>query len=128
MRRALAGLLAVGALTITSGSVIAHHSFAMFDSDNQIELAGVVQEFKFTNPHTFILLMVKEEDGATQTWNLEGMSPSALVREGWSSKTIKAGDELKMKIAPLRSGAPGGAWYTNQINFRDGTPILTVSH
>jgi len=128
MRRLLAGLLAIGALTITGGSAIAHHSFAMFDSDNQIELAGVVQEFKFTNPHTFILLTVKEEDGTAQTWNLEGQSPSALVREGWSSKTLKPGDELKLKIAPLRSGAPGGAWYINQINFRDGTPVITVSH
>jgi len=128
MRKSLAGLLVIGALGITGGSAIAHHSFAMFDSDNQIELNGVVQEFKFTNPHTFILLIVKEQDGGTQTWNLEGMSPSALVREGWSSRTIKAGDELKMRIAPLRSGAPGGAWYTNQIYFRDGTPIVTVSH
>jgi hypothetical protein len=80
----------------------------------------VVQEFRFVNPHVFIYLVVKQEDGTTVTWSLEGQSPSFLVRDGWSSKTLKAGDELKMRIAPLRSGAPGGAWAPDQINFRDG--------
>jgi hypothetical protein len=91
------------------GAAIAHHSFAMFDQENPIELAGAVQEFKFTSPHTFILLKVNK-DGKDTVWNLEGASPSALGRDGWSSKTIKPGDELTMKIDPLRSGAPGGAW------------------
>jgi Family of unknown function (DUF6152) len=52
------------------------------------------------------------------------VSPSSLVREGWSSKTLKPGDEVTLKVAPLRSGAPGGAWYANQISFRDGRPIV----
>jgi len=51
-----------------------------------------VQEFKFTSPHTFILVKVTGSSEAT-TWNLEGASPSALVRDGWSSKTLKSGDE-----------------------------------
>ena len=123
----LTGLL-VGAMTIAaSGGVAAHHSFAMFDQDNPVELEGIVQDFKFTNPHTFIFLAVKQEDGSVQTWNLEGQSPSGLVREGWSSKSLKSGDAIKLKVAPLRSGAPGGAWNVNQINFRDGKPIV-VDH
>ncbi|MEA2946739.1 MAG: hypothetical protein QOI40_2069, partial [Alphaproteobacteria bacterium] len=56
-------------------------------------------------------------------WNLEGLSPSGLVRDGWTGKTLKPGDEIKVKIAPLRSGAPGGAWSASQISFRDGRPI-----
>src|SRR5215475_11245441 len=109
MRRQSTALLSV-AFIVTSGAVLAHHSFAMFDQENPIELEGTVQEFKFTSPHTFIILQVKGQDGATTTWSLEGGAPSALVRDGWSSKTLKAGDELKMTIDPLRSGAPGGAW------------------
>ena len=80
----------------------------MFDRDNQIDLEGVVQEFKFANPHTFIYLVVKQDDGSTVTWSLEGQSPGLLVREGWTSRTLKPGDELRMRIAPLRSGALGG--------------------
>jgi hypothetical protein len=123
MQRRLAGLLVAVALVVTGGHASAHHSYAMFDKDNQIELEGVVQEFKFTNPHTFIFLAVKQADGSTLTWSLEGLSPSGLVRDGWTGKTLKPGDEIKVKIAPLRSGAPGGAWSASQISFRDGRPI-----
>jgi hypothetical protein len=119
-------LLAGVALVLTGGAVLAHHSFAMFDQDHPMDLSGTVTEFKFTSPHTFVLLDVKGADGSDTVWNLEGASPSALVREGWSSKTLKAGDELKMTIDPLRSGAPGGAWSEKKTQFLSGQPI--VSH
>jgi hypothetical protein len=70
-------------------------------------------------------LEVKGSDGSSTVWNLEGASPSALVREGWSSKTLKAGDELKMTIDPLRSGAPGGSWSEKKTSFSSGQPIVT---
>jgi len=123
VRRRLAMLLATGALALTAAPTIAHHSFAMFDREHQIDLEGTVQEFRFVNPHTFINLVVKQDDASTVTWSLEGQSPAALVRGGWTSKTLKAGDELQMRIAPLRSGAPGGAWAPNQIAFRDGREL-----
>ena len=53
-----------------------------------MELKGTVTEFKFTSPHTFVLLEVKGTDGSSTVWNLEGASPSALVREGWSTKKL----------------------------------------
>ena len=123
VRRRLAMLLATGALALTAAPILAHHSFAMFDREHQIDLEGTVQEFRFVNPHTFINLVVKQDDASTVTWSLEGQSPAALVRGGWTSKTLKTGDELKMRIAPLRSGAPGGAWAPNQIAFRDGREL-----
>ena len=126
LRRQLLALVAGVTAAAAGGTAYAHHSFAMFDQDHPMELAGTVQEFKFTSPHTFILLEVKGADGASTVWNLEGASPSALVREGWSSKTVKSGDELKMTIDPLRSGAPGGAWSEKKTNFSSGQPI--VSH
>jgi hypothetical protein len=125
MGRFSTALLAGVALIVTSGAVFAHHSFAMFDQEHPMELAGTVQEFKFTSPHTFVLLEVKGSDGSSTVWNLEGASPSALVREGWSSKTLKAGDELKMTIDPLRSGAPGGSWSEKKTSFSSGQPVVT---
>ena len=121
MGRLLTALVVGGALVGVGGSVLAHHSFAMFDNENPIELVGAVKEFKFTSPHTFILLEVKGT-----VWNLEGASPSALVRDGWSSKTLKPGDELTIKVDPLRSGAPGGAWNPKNTKMKDGKAI--VSH
>ena len=107
MRLKLTAALAAGALIGLAAPVLAHHSFAMFDQEHPIELSGTVKEFKFTSPHTFVLLEVKGSDGSPTVWNLEGASPSALVREGWSSKTLRPGDELKMDH---RSASLGRAW------------------
>ena len=90
MKRQLLGIVAAAALVAASGAALAHHSFAMFDQDHPMELQGTVTEFKFTSPHTFILLEVKGSDGASTTWNLEGASPSALVREGWASNSFSS--------------------------------------
>ncbi len=125
MKRQSVRIVAAAAFVAASGAALAHHSFAMFDQDHPMELQGTVTEFKFTSPHTFILLEVKGIGRRSTTWNLEGASPSALVREGWASKTLKAGDQLKMTIDPLRSGAPGGSWSEKKTNFSSGQPIVT---
>jgi hypothetical protein len=125
MRRHLVAVTTGVMLAAASGAALAHHSFAMFDQDHPMQLTGSVQEFKFTSPHTFVLLEVKGDDGSTVVWNLEGASPSALVREGWSSKTLKPGDQLKLTIDPLRSGAPGGAWSEKKTSFANGDAIVT---
>ena len=128
MGRKLTALLVGGAFAAAmSGSVLAHHSFAMFDTENPVDLVGTVQEFKFTSPHTFILLKVKGTDGTEVIWNLEGGAPSGLVRDGWNSKTLKPGDELAIKVDPLRSGAPGGAWNASRVKFKDGKPIVVTN-
>jgi Family of unknown function (DUF6152) len=124
MKSLYAALLVSGSVLGTSGVVLAHHSFAMFDQEHPIQLVGTVKEYRYTSPHTFIILDVKQQDGSSQLWSLEGAAPSALVRDGWSSKTIKAGDELKMTIMPLRSGAPGGSWSVEKTKLRSGQPIM----
>ena len=126
MGRQASALLLSGALLAIGGAAFAHHSFAMFDQEHPVTLTGTVTDFRFTSPHTFIVLKVSK-DGSDTLWNLEGASPSALVRDSWSSKTLKAGDELEMKIDPLRSGAPGGAWTVKNTKRKDGSPIV-VSH
>jgi len=127
MRLEMTALLAAATLVGFGGTVSAHHSFAMFDQEHPIELVGTVKEFKFTSPHTFILLQVKGADGADVVWNLEGGAPSGLVRDGWTGKTLKPGDEVQLKVDPLRSGAPGGSWNPSKAKFKDGNPIL-VTH
>ena len=119
----LLGVMLV-ALVAAGGTAFAHHSFAMFDQANEINLEGVVQEFRYVAPHTFIILEIKQQDGTAESWILEGVSPSALAREGWTRASLKPGDEIKLRVAPLRSGAPGGAWVTQKIQFRDGKPIV----
>jgi hypothetical protein len=127
MRRrfvALFASLATAALTVGAG---AHHSIAVFDQIHPIELVGTVREFRFTSPHAFIILEVVDKDSRRVVWNLEGNSPNSLTWDGWSHTTLKPGDELRLTIFPLRSGAPGGAWHPSRSKYKDGSPIV-VSH
>src|SRR5215472_7779988 len=124
MRARLAGLMAAGALIGAIGSAAAHHSFTVFDTQHPLELTGTVQEFRFASPHSLILLEVRGQDGKHTIWTLEGASPSVLVRDGWTNRSLKAGDEVQVTIDPLRSGAPGGAWIGQRINFLCGRPVV----
>jgi hypothetical protein len=93
----------------------AHHSTAIYDSDNPIELTGKVAAWKFTNPHCLIELEVVAENGETQMWTLEGSNTSLMFRRGWTPETLKPGQEIMVTVRPLRSGAFGG----NYSNVRD---------
>jgi hypothetical protein len=117
-------VVVLGMLFAGLSGALAHHSMAMFDQQNPIDLDGVVQDFRFVSPHTFILLEVKGNGDSITTWSLEGDSPSHLARDGWTSKSLKIGDHLKLKVAPLRSGAPGGFWSSERTFFQDGKPIV----
>jgi hypothetical protein len=107
-----------------AGGAQAHHSFAMFDQEHPIEIAGTVVEFRYTNPHSYILLDVKAEDGDDTVWTLEGPSPSLLSLQGITSSAIKPGDELVLTIDPLRTGAPRGAWSPIRTWFKDWRPLI----
>jgi hypothetical protein len=120
----LAAVLVGGAVLAAGNGALAHHSFAVFDIEHPLELRGTVQQFKFSSPHTFIVLEVRGDDGSTTIWNLEGASPSLLVRDGWSSQSLKSGDQIKVSVDPLRSGAPGGAWTDQKITFSSGRPVV----
>jgi hypothetical protein len=110
-------------LAAMSDVAVGHHSVVMFDREHPIQLTGVVREFKFANPHVFITLEVTGKDALPVIWNLEGDSVNSLRWDGWSSQTLKPGDELQITVEPLRNGAPGGVWHARTTRHRDGTPI-----
>ena len=98
----LAALLLCGTRT-----VVAHHSFAMFDIGNPVTVSGIVTEFEWTNPHSYIEVDVAE-GGAVKHWTIELGSTSILQRGGWKFTTIRKGDKITAVLGPLRSGEPGG--------------------
>ena len=87
---------------------LAHHSFAMFDQRKVMTLEGTVKEFQWTNPHSFIELDVPGRGGAVTHWSIELNSPNNLRRQGWSRTSLKAGERISLRMAPLRNGNPGG--------------------
>jgi hypothetical protein len=86
----------------------AHHSPAMFDFSKSMTLTGTVRKFEWTNPHSYIQLVVKADDGTEQEWSLEMGANVYLYNLGWRPSTVKAGDTLKVEVVPLRSGKSGG--------------------
>ena len=83
MRTKFAVLLAGLGFVLTSGSVLAHHSFAAeFDANKAVRLTGTVTKIEWTNPHTYFFIDVRDESGKVTNWGLEMGSPNGLMRQG----------------------------------------------
>ena len=91
---------------------IAHHSFAMFDASKTVTLEGTVNEFHWTNPHSWIFLNVADAEGRLVEWPIELGSPGGLTRQGWVPKTLVPGMNVKIMVRPLKDGKPGGQFLT----------------
>jgi hypothetical protein len=91
-------------------SVQAHHSGAMFDYTKVVELKGVVKEFQYTNPHSWLLVDVKGPDGKVTTWGFEAEGPSTLQRAGIRKTDFVAGTPVTVTGHPMRDGRPAAAW------------------
>ena len=103
----------VSALLLWSAGSVrveAHHSAAMFDMQKPVTVEGVIKEFQFTNPHTWLLVDVTGKDGKVVTWGFENESPTQLMREGIKRSDLPPGTRVKVTADPLKSGVPGGHW------------------
>jgi hypothetical protein len=88
----------------------AHHAPAVFDQTRTIVVDGTVTEFVWSNPHSWIRMDVVGKDGTVTNWSMEMNPPTYLVRGGWRSTTLKAGDKVSVVANPLRTGEPGGKY------------------
>lgn len=107
--------------TMPYSVVHAHHSRAMFDDKNPIELAGTVAEWQFTNPHVFIILNVTGENGENTQWTLEGLGPNTVYRQGWNPESLQPGDKIMVTVDPLFTGGRGGS-YSN-VRWENGVLV-----
>jgi Family of unknown function (DUF6152) len=110
MSRALRCSLVAVAAMLAASSVLAHHSFAMFDQSKSVTVQGTIKDFRWTNPHVFIQLLVKAADGSEVEWSIEMTSPEHLARVGWRPGTLKPGDAVTLEIHPMRDGTAGGQY------------------
>ena len=108
MRKTLASML--GGIMLAASPGFAHHSAVMFDDEREVTVTGVVKEFQFTNPHSWLLVDVTNEDGSVTTWGFEAEGPSTLARAGIRRSDFSPGTEVTITGHPMRDGRPGAAW------------------
>jgi hypothetical protein len=98
-------LMTLSLLAASVGPIAAHHSTVPFDSTRQTTLTGIVKEFDWTNPHTWIWINVPNDKGGVDLWGVEGMSPNYLGRRGWTKNTIKPGEKITIVGRPMKDGS-----------------------
>jgi hypothetical protein len=91
----------------------AHHSFAAeFDANQPVELKGTITKMEWINPHSWLHIDVKNADGTTTAWMIEGATPNTLLRRGFTRDAVKAGTEITIVGYRAKNGA-------NRANGRD---------
>ena len=120
----LAAAAALAASAGVSVPALAHHSTAMFDMEKTVTLNGTIKDFQWTQPHTWIDFEVPNATGGADTYGVEGMSPSYLGRNGWSKRTLNAGDKVTLEIHPLRDGRKGG--FDASVRWPDGKVMYNL--
>ena len=98
--------IVVLSLLLSSLSVSAHHGNSAYDEQARVSIKGVVTEFVWTNPHSQIYLDVRDKNGNAVHWAVETNSPAILTRAGWTSRSVKPGDEVTIILCPAKNGAP----------------------
>ena len=119
-------------LLCCSVPLMAHHSFAAeYDSRKTITIHGVVQKVAWMNPHAYVWVDVKDENGKITTYAFESLSPNALMRGGWTRNSLKPGDEVTVDGYLAKDGQrlSDGSVHANSklITLADGRKVFAGS-
>ncbi len=119
------GGLAAATAVLTLGTALAHHSTAEFDYSKEVTIMGVVKEVQWTNPHSYIQMLVDGQPGEKVQWSVEIGSPTLNINLGWRKDSVKPGDVVTMNLAPARNGKPHGT--LRVLTFADGRQLKGVA-
>jgi hypothetical protein len=120
MQHVTRNVLLAAAMALGLGSPAwSHHSHAMFDHATRVTINGTVTEFVYRNPHGFLYVDVKQENGETLKYWVEMSNLTNMVLRGIGRTTFKPGDRITVSLHPLKDGRPGGSYVT--ITTADGT-------
>jgi hypothetical protein len=123
MKKALIVLAAAGLALLAAAPARAHHAFAAeFDPDKPVKLKGTVTKMEWINPHAWIHIDVRDDDGKVTNWMIEAAAPNALLRRGWNKNSLPAGTEILIEgfQAKDQSNRANGS----VITFTDGKKLF----
>ena len=119
-------LAAIVALASNDAGVSAHHSFAAeFDFQKPVTLKGAVVQWEMINPHGWITIDVRAEDGKTARWMVETSNPNGLMRLGWTKRSLKPGDEITVEGYKAKDGSNTANAAT--VTLADGRKVFAGS-
>jgi hypothetical protein len=99
-------VIGAGLLVASAVPAYAHHSFAAeFDSNKAVTLTGSVTKLEWMNPHIWVYLDVKDDQGVLQHWQCEGGAPNTLTRNGWSKDSLRYGDQVTIDGSLAKDGS-----------------------
>jgi hypothetical protein len=110
IKTAVVAWLGAGIVAGASVPVAAHHSGAMFEEKKTITVEGVVKEFQYTNPHSWLIVTVTSKDGTVTTWGFEAEGPSTLQRAGIRPSDLPVGTKLTITGRPMKDGQHAATW------------------
>lgn len=116
-------------LVLVASPARAHHSAAMFEEKKTVTVEGVVKEFQYTNPHSWLLVDVKDKNGKVTTWGFEAEGPSTLQRAGIRPSDLPVGTKLTITGRPMKDGRPAAIWESavradgKKLNPREGFAV-----
>src|SRR5215470_14576184 len=96
-----------------------HHSNSAYQVDQVITITGIVKEWKWTNPHTWLYVTVDDEKGGKVEWAVEGRAPGVLGRVGWDRSVLKPGEKVTIHMSPAKDGSHVGI--IARVTKEDGT-------
>jgi translation initiation factor IF-1 len=118
MKTHMIAISATAAVLICAVPLLAHHSNSAYQVDQVITITGVVKEWKWTNPHTWLYLTV-DDKGEKVEWAVEGRAPGVLGRVGWDRFVLKPGDKVTVHMSPAKDGSHVGI--IARVTKEDGT-------
>lgn len=122
---AVAFLVTVGLMAAATPAT-AHHAFsAEFDADMPVTLTGTVTKMEWVNPHSWIHIDVKNDDGTVDSWMIEGGAPNALLRRGFNKNSLPPGIVIQVEGYQAKDGAMRANG--RDITFEDGSKLFVGS-
>jgi Family of unknown function (DUF6152) len=104
--------------------VQAHHSNSAFYVTKVITIKGVVKEFKWSNPHVWVILTVDDGKGNKVDWKVEGRPPGILSRAGWTPKVLQPGETVTIDLSPAKDDSASGL--IARVTKEDGTILANA--
>jgi hypothetical protein len=101
-----------------------HHSNVAFEVTKVITITGVVKEFQWRNPHTWVTLTVDDGKGNKVDWSVEGRAPGVLLRAGWTKNSIQPGETITVDMSPAKDGTKTGL--IARVTKSDGTILANA--